>query len=235
MPIEPNDIHIWSAHLASAKHQEEAILSQDERARAERYVFPIHRQRFIAARCWLRKILGFYLNLAPQDIIFTYDKKDKPFLSVPNNTALQFNLSHSEDIAIYAITLNHAIGVDIEKIQEHYNDAVAKRFFSSQEYTALMQLSPQDRIIGFYRIWSRKEAIIKATGKGLSTPLSGFSVSAHDVDEIITLNKNEKWSLYPVFIQNDYQSAVATQQIVKKITYWFISDQGPVREKIITF
>lgn len=235
MQIEPHEIHIWSANLVITPEQENnkmALLSMDEREKALRFHFPIHRQRYIAARSTLREILSFYLTSAPQDIVFSYSKNEKPLLLIPRESPLQFNLSHSDDLAIYALTLHHPIGIDVEKIKESYHPGIAERFFSSQENNELMRLPVKDRIIGFYRIWSRKEAIIKATGKGLSTPLSAFSVSATDKYETIVLNQDERWSLFPLFIQNGYQAAVATYQSVKKIRYWSLFDHHPLMNKV---
>lgn len=223
MQIIPNELHIWSANLSITPEQEIkkiALLSSDECERAYRFHFQKDRQRFIAARSILREILSFYLEVLPKEIVFGYAKAAKPFLLAPNHIPLQFNLSHSSELALYAITLNQAIGVDIEKVQPDYNQGTAKRYFSLKEYNALMQLPSEERITGFYRIWSRKEALLKATGKGLTLPLSSFSVAAHDITELISLNQKETWTLLPLSIHDDYQSAVATNQPVKKISYW---------------
>ncbi len=223
--INNNDIHVWSTELSIFFNQENellTLLSADEYQRAMRFHFPIHRQRFIVARAILRQILSYYLKVAPQEIRFAYTEHEKPYLLSPDNTSLQFNTSHSEDFAIYAFSLNHPIGIDIEKIQDDYNPAVAERFFSPKENGDLQQLPPQGRIRGFYRIWSRKEAMIKAIGKGLSM-ISTFSVSVTDCVEIVRL-ENDEWYLIPLAIHDDYQSALATNQDVKKVYYWRVGD-----------
>lgn len=234
MQIKPNEIHIWTADLTITQAQENeklGLLNLEERERASRYHFPIHRTRFIAARSMLRVIISQYLNIIPEDIIFTYDENEKPSLNTPNPLQLQFNLSHSENFAVYAITSEHAIGVDIEKVQDHFNLAVAKRYFTQQENTNLLNLSSQEQITTFYRIWARKEALIKAIGKGLAIPLSSFSVSTNDAYEMITFDHNQNWSLIPLFIHADYQSAVATNQTIKKISYWKFFGHQPKLDK----
>lgn len=234
MQIEPNEIHIWSANLAITPEQQNkkiTLLSKDEQERAKRFHFAIHGKRFIAARSMLREILSLYLTIAPQDIAFTYGENEKPCLLTPTPMALQFNLSHSENLAIYAITMHYDIGIDIEKIQDSYNADVAERFFSPQENRELQNLPSEDRCTGFYRLWSRKEAIVKATGKGLAA-LSAFSVSASDLYETIVLNQNESWSLLPLSIHNEYQSAVATNQPVKKIWYWSFFEHSSRVDKV---
>jgi 4'-phosphopantetheinyl transferase len=233
MQIETNEIHIWSADLAISEAQlsdKFALLSPDEIKRANRFRFPIHKQRFIAARSMLRNLIGLYTGVLPEEIIFSYDPNGKPFLQFPDLTRIKFNLSHSDDVAVYAFTLDHPIGIDIEKIESGYNAEVTERFFTPQENAALLNLPPEERPAGFYRIWSRKEAVIKAVGKGLAIPLSSFSVSVNDDFETVMIDNNERWSLLPVFLQSAYQSAVATNQIVKKVCYWKLIDQSPKLE-----
>jgi len=234
IPIEPQEIHIWSADLTALHAQENtnaAILSPDELERAHRFHFQIHRQRFIAARSTLRTLISLYIRIAPHEIIFSYGQHNKPFLQVPGNTQLQFNVSHSNDMAVFAFTAGYAIGVDIEKIQTEYNQHIAQRYFSQKENESLLQLPQQERIAGFYRIWARKEALIKATGKGLSNLLSAFSVSVNDDFEVIILDNKESWSLLPISIHPAYQSAVATNQHVKKVSYWKLVGQSPELDK----
>jgi 4'-phosphopantetheinyl transferase len=235
MQIKPNEIHIWASDLAITETEENkkfSLLSLDERKRANQFHFPIHRQRFIAARSMLRIILSHYLNVASHDIVFAYDEDEKPYLQYPNDTHLQFNLSHSDCMAVYAFTIDHSIGIDIEKIQDDYHSGVAQRFFSEQENQELLNLPSSERIAGFYRIWARKEAIVKAIGKGLSIPLTTFSVSAAYNSEIITLENQGSWSLIPLLIHPAYQAAVATNQTVTAISFWKYFDQSPKLDKV---
>jgi len=229
MHIEPNEIQVWSAELSPEPDQETeqfATLSQEERERADRFRFPVHRTRFIATRFMLRKILSEYLNVAPQTISFAYTQHQKPYLNFPADSRLNFNVSNSDDLGLFAFTLDHAIGVDIEKIQDVYKQAVAERFFSPHENAELMRMSPRDQIRGFYRIWSRKEALIKAVGKGLSIPLTSFTVTVNDVPEMVEL-EDVIWQLIPLKIHTGYESAVATSMLVKKISIWGFFDQQP--------
>lgn len=223
-PLEANHIHIWSTNLAISKEQEKAylsLLSPDEVARAERLHFVDHRRRFTAARAILREILGVYLQLPPQDIVFAYGDHHKPFLKNAEQYPLQFNVAHSDEMAIYALTLQHDIGVDIEKIKTDYNAGVATRYFSQTENAALATLSGDAKKAAFYCLWSRKEALVKGVGKGLSLSLSSFSVSLEDAVETIELDQ-EKWQLAPLHLADDYASAVASNQIIKAIHYWTI-------------
>lgn len=229
MQLEADEIHIWTAELSPGPGQESAqfaVLSQEERERAERFRFPIHKSRFIATRFMLRKILSEYLNIAPQAIVFAYTQHQKPYLKFPENSRVQFNVSNSDDLGLFAITLDNAIGVDIEKIQDDFKQPVAERFFSAREYAELMQLPPSEQIKGFYRIWSRKEALIKAVGKGLSIPLTSFSVAASDIIETVEL-EDVHWHLIPLKIHTGYESAVAINNAIHKISFCSYIDQEP--------
>jgi 4'-phosphopantetheinyl transferase len=234
MQLEANEVHIWSAHLMTTAEQENEqflLLSPDERERALRFHFPIHKKRFIAARATLRQILSVTLTIPAEEITFTYSEHEKPSLLSPKQTSLQFNLSHSGDMAVYALNVGHAIGVDIERVKDTYNQAVAEHYFSSRENADLIQLAEEDRARGFYRLWSRKEAIIKAVGKGLTMPLSAFSVSINDELENLSI-ENETWSLLPLAIHPAYQSALASKQAIKKISYWSFLDQSTKLDKV---
>jgi 4'-phosphopantetheinyl transferase len=220
MHIKPNEIQIWSAELTLDPAQEAEqlhMLSQDEQERALRFRFPIHKTRFIATRCLLRKILGDYLGVAPQTISFAYTEHQKPYLLSPENTQLQFNVSNSDDLGLFAFTLDHAIGVDIEKVQDVYKQAVAERFFSPQENAELSRLPSLEQINGFYRIWSRKEALVKAVGKGLTIPLTSFSVSVRDAPQMVELEE-VIWQLIPLRVHTGYESAVASSQLIKLVS-----------------
>jgi 4'-phosphopantetheinyl transferase len=220
MQLLTNEIHIWKANLDAASKENRGIilLSQDERERADRFHSSLDRDRFIAGRSLLRTILSFYTNMAAEKIIFSYTDKQKPFL---DHQSLQFNVSHSEDMIIIALTLNHDIGIDIEKVNPDYKESVAQRFFSPSENATLLNLIPEKRAAFFYRIWASREALVKATGKGISSFDSAKELS---ID-------NQEWSLHPLEISPDFQAAVATNQVVKIITYWELINQLPVLVK----
>lgn len=226
MELKPHEIHVWSQSLVITPAQArvmQIVLSEDERKRAQRFHQEIHQLRFTAARFTLRHILSLYLNIAPQAIVFAYAEHNKPYL--PAYPHLQFNVSHSHDIAVYAITLNHAIGIDIEKIGDNKDD-LARRFFSPDENALLKSQTDDARVISFYQIWARKEALIKAVGKGLSIPLASFSVAINNHPEIIEL-ENEQWSLHSLHIDPAYQAAFASNQKIDRITYWHLENTEP--------
>lgn len=178
-----SEVHVWRTSLDRSPDDVETfrrLLSSDELHRAERLVFPEHRRRFIAARGSLRAILARYLAIAPAAIRFEYGPHGKPQLDTSHALAhpLHFNLAHSAELALFAVTGVGAIGIDVEQIRPDYPSAqIAKRYFSIVEIEALGRLAPQKYAEAFFRCWTRKEAFIKATGQGLSLPLDQFDVT----------------------------------------------------------
>ena len=157
---------IWLADLDAADAGERAlaVLSEDERARAARFVFDVHRRRFIACRAWLRQQLGERLTRAPHDLRFEYGPVGKPSLS---GGALRFNVSHSDRYALLAVA-DAEIGVDIEQERPLSDmDALAERVFSAAERQALAQVPAGRKAEAFFAGWTRKEAYIKARGEGI--------------------------------------------------------------------
>ncbi len=180
--LPENEVHLWRADLDSMRAEQFRgldILSADERIRSSRFHFPADRERFTAARAWLRYILAAYLQTDPRELAFDYSLKEKPALAPPHAASgLTFNLSHSGGIALYAVSRNRQLGVDVELIRRSSDlEGIARRFFSSHEQKQFFALPPEDRREAFFRCWTRKEAYIKATGDGLSLPLHQFDVS----------------------------------------------------------
>jgi 4'-phosphopantetheinyl transferase len=177
-----DDGHVWRASLdqpAGAIARLARLLSKDEYQRAERFHRPADRRRFIAGRGILRKIISSYLSLAPDEAQFVYNKYGKPsVLTNQDRNALRFNLSHSNGMALYAVTRGRRIGIDIEYMREDFATLeVAERYFSKDEFEALERVPINQRTEAFFNCWSRKEAYIKAIGMGVSYPLDGFTVS----------------------------------------------------------
>jgi 4'-phosphopantetheinyl transferase len=176
-----DEVHLWRIHLAGVAGREErwqGILSPDERTRAARFHFLRDRQYFTATRAWLRTILAGYLGSDPEELIFRYSEKEKPSLPQGSSSQVEFNVSHSGDMALLAFARGRAVGVDVEKIREDFDhEAIARRFFSDEEQRQLAALPTVERYAGFFRCWTRKESFIKAIGTGLSLPLDQFDVS----------------------------------------------------------
>jgi 4'-phosphopantetheinyl transferase len=156
-----------------------ARLSRAERLRAARFARERDGRRFVVARSRLRQLIGERLDVRPEAVDLVYAERGKPALA-PRlaDSGLRFNLSHCDDVAVYAFTRGREIGVDVEALRVLPDaDDVAARFFSPREYGAYRSLEPRLRPLGFFNCWTRKEAFIKALGDGLYYPLDGFDVS----------------------------------------------------------
>jgi 4'-phosphopantetheinyl transferase len=167
------EAHVWRAPLdqpADMIAKFASRLSKDEYQRAERFYHLTDRRRFIAGRGILRKIISTYLALAPDEAQFTYNEYGKPFISTDqNSSALSFNLSHSNGMALYAVTQGRRIGIDVEYMRDDFATLeIAERFFSKNEFEALKRAPINQRTKAFFNCWSRKESYIKAIGMGVS-------------------------------------------------------------------
>lgn len=180
--LRPRRVHVWRASLEFEPERLGRFaqtLSDDERARAQRFLFERDRNSFIAARGILRDLLARYVGCAPRDLEFIYGPQGKPALSDGNTSnPFRFNLSHSHGLAVLAVTRESEIGVDVEKIKpERAGEELARRYFSPAEVEELLALPADQRAEGFFLCWTRKEAYVKALGEGLRFPLDRFRVS----------------------------------------------------------
>jgi|SRR5271165_1103849 len=208
-----DEVHIWRIDLAKPGNSE--LLSADEQDRANRFRFATHRNRYISGRATLRTILARFAERAPEQLIFEYTQFGKPFLP---DSKIRFNLSHSEDLAVLAITFEREIGVDVERIRQQKDILdVAERYFSGPEREALRSLPGSDRAAGFYRCWTRKEAYIKARGDGLSLDLNSFVVSLLPQEPAALLAANDgpeeisRWRMFTLDLHPQYAAALAVE------------------------
>jgi 4'-phosphopantetheinyl transferase len=178
-----DSIDVWTISLndiGNRFHDHVQLLSDDERQRAARFRNTNDGRRFTLARGNLRSILSQYLGSPAKTIRLSYGAYGKPRLADTHELSLEFNLSHSGDYALCALTKNHSIGIDIEKIKKSDPDyylRLATRFFSRKECEAISAAPEHDRTLFFFTCWTRKEAYLKRHGLGLRLPLSGFTVN----------------------------------------------------------
>jgi len=171
--IDDDDVHLWQVSLdqpCSQIRELEDLLCPAEISRARNFVFDKHRRRFIAGRGFLRSILGRYLNQDAASLEFSYGPQGKPALvSDGIHDRLYFNVSHSHEIALYAISGNRQVGVDVEYLRAEQDvDGIAQRYFYPNECKVIHSLSAEKKREAFFRAWTVKEAYAKATGEGLS-------------------------------------------------------------------
>jgi len=179
--IEDGAVHIWRADLNQESELVMTLrnkLTSDERNRGDKFYFENDRIHFIVARGVLREILSYYLGILPQNVELSYGPFGKPQLRGQAGKHLCFNVSHSHGLALFAITNNREIGVDLELIREESASlAIADHFFSPQEILALRKLPRELQSTAFFNCWTRKEAYIKARGVGIPYCMDGFTVS----------------------------------------------------------
>ena len=181
LALSKDAVHVWRAALDVPETQIGVLretLDEDELRRAERFRFPEHRRHFIVARGILRRLLARYLNEPADRIGFEYNRYGKPFLKEQGSSLIRFNLSHSGGMALYVFSRIREVGIDIEWTRRRMGDAeqIATRFFSPREAKVLLGIPEHLRKEAFFGCWTRKEAYIKARGKGLSIPLDRFEV-----------------------------------------------------------
>lgn len=222
LTLPDDEVHLWSVDLAavaSGEQRWQEVLSADERTRAARFRFARDRQYFTATRALLRTILAGYLASEPNELVLRYSEKDKPSLtSAGPGDRIEFNVSHSGERALLAVTRGRELGVDVEAIRADFDhEAIAQRFFSINERTQLSTLDISERCLAFFRCWTRKEAYIKATGTGLSLPLHQFDVSLRPGDQNALLATRPddaeagRWSLREVPAGEGYLAALCVR------------------------
>jgi 4'-phosphopantetheinyl transferase len=171
-------VHVWSLDLRLPPPVTALMadyLSHDERQRAARFRFERHRKRYVAGRGFLRMLLAACLDTSPESLVFSCTNAGKPYLK---DSPLQFNLSHSDDLALVAISPGARVGVDVEQLRS-LPDAgdLVRRFFSPREAQAFHQLPPAEQQVAFLNLWTRKEALLKATGEGIAHSLASVEVA----------------------------------------------------------
>ena len=176
-----DQVDIWTISLVQSEmviNNLFWLLSDEEKEKLIRFHFPQDRHRFIICHGAVRQIVSQYLAVEPDQVIFYENQFGKPiFRNELGEIAIQFNLSHSEDLAVLALTPIRNIGVDIEFIHP-FTDylKLAATYFSPEEIVYIDSLSENIKLNAFYKLWTRKEAFLKAIGKGLSFPLNDFSM-----------------------------------------------------------
>jgi 4'-phosphopantetheinyl transferase len=191
-------------------------LAEDERAQVERFHFSKDQLRYAYTHQALRRVLSGYLSLPPQILEYRRNPYGKPYLA--DDPQLYFNLSHTDERALIAVTRAGEVGVDLEKIKPEVPCLeIARRFFSRGEVAALARLPLEEQTDAFFRGWTRKEAFIKAVGRGLALPLDAFEVSLEDApaQALLAVRKEAavsgRWTIRNLAAERGYRAALAIQ------------------------
>ncbi len=229
--LSENEVHAWKVPLVAAEDEYSAlqqVLSTDERERARRFYFEKDRRRWTIAHGVLRILLAHYLNKGTHELQFVTNDYGKPALAPAlTGTELQFNISHSAELALCAFTYKRQIGIDVEYMRLDIDwEPLARSHFSPSEYAALQALPAARRAEAFFLCWSRKEAYIKAKGKGLSIPLDQFDVSLAAGEPTALLGSREDaqaithWSLRALEPGDGYAGALMVEGFDWNLQCW---------------
>jgi 4'-phosphopantetheinyl transferase len=234
LTLSPDCIDLWKIDLNREDRNifmHAQYLSSDEHARAGKYINGKKSREFIITRSVLRNVLGHVLKENPKYLVFDYTREGMPVLSTcSTHSDICFNVSHSYDLALIALSIGHPVGIDIEKVREDIDlEALSKRFFSENEYHNIMQFEGQERLCAFFATWTRKEAIVKAMGTGIASGLKSFDVS---VDPTAPAKLQETrwtdevslhWTLKTIDTDEDYFACLASSGEGKTLRYWTVS------------
>lgn len=233
-PLPDSTIHVWCATF-SGLHTDLphyiSLLSLDEKERSQRFHFAEDQNHYILGRGLLRTLLGSYINMEPAQIEFNYGKYGKPALKSRSDLGVEFNLAHSNDLILYAIGRHARVGIDIEYIRPMPDmDNFAQHFFSADEITMIGSLSGRAKEEAFFKLWTCKEAFLKAHGNGLATPLDQVEISLSNNGtanlESIDADKEKArhWHLKIFTPMQDYQAAIAIDGHDRQITFHKLQD-----------
>lgn len=230
LAISNREVHLWRANLDLSTQEVEKLatyLSDDELARASRFYFDRDRRRFVVGRGRLRQILAGYVQRKPAALEFVYTEKGKPSLKDRGNYGqLVFNLSHSQELVVYAVSCDRAIGIDLEYLRSLPDaEKLAQRFFSPQEAAIINSLPPENRQLAFFYAWTSKEAYLKATGEGI-TKLTDVEVSVSLTAPAMLLSIDgsqtlvNRWSLQRLTPAPNYVATLAVEGSDWELNYF---------------
>lgn len=223
--FRPDEVHLFAFELSAPAPILDRLgesLSPPERDQRSRFAFPRLGDQYAVAHGTMRAVLARCLDQPGQRLRIEAAKGGKPWL--PDHPSLQFNLSHSGDMALLGVALAHPIGVDIEAVRAMPDAAaIATRFFAAGECDALAALPEGERTPAFFRCWTRKEAYVKALGTGLATPLDSFRVSLDAQAGFVSSGEESRWTLRDASLSAAYAAAVCMPNGALPLHFWRIA------------
>ncbi len=229
------DVHVWRVPLSESSDRASRfrpLLSDQEIIRSNRCRVPHPQYQFVITRGILRTLLSHYVGIPPTELHFENQTQGKPMLVTPSAYPIQFNVSHARGVALIAMTLQYAVGIDVEWIDRTVHDSdIAARYFSKRESTYLMSLSQQERTQAFFTFWTCKEAYLKMEGQGITGGLAQCEISIeadHPKVRLSLVDKQEPSkasSLYRIRAGSEHVGAVAFASSSAQISYWDWKDE----------
>lgn len=221
LKISNLEVHVWRVWLDDWKESFLpflAILDYEELQKAARFRFEPDRQWFLIKRIILKKLLSLYLGITPQMVRFRYNPHGKPHLSTRSGgDSIQFNTSHSQGLAVYVVSRQRHLGVDLESLQTIPEiDALLSRWFPPRKAMSLQKLPTQEKHLAFYRWWTQREAYLKALGKGLGGPRDIVDFFLKDIESARPnppgkLSRVGSWSFHVLTPAPNFVATVAVE------------------------
>lgn len=226
LSLSAGEVHVWRISLEDNDDLLERFrqtLDADEADRAGRFRFEKLQRHFVIEHGFLRDVLARYSQVSPGELKFSYNAYGKPVLSGGGD--LRFNMSHSHELAVVAVARDAELGVDVEHIRADFaSEEIARRYFSRREVETFDALPKEEQVAAFFRCWTRKEAYIKAIGKGLSQALDCFDVTLAPGEPAALLRADSEdkltWSFRDIDVGADYASALAVEGTVSMVCCW---------------
>lgn len=212
-------IDVWRFSLDAVCAPPERILTSRELRRGNAFISGAAERRFIRGRMRLREILALYCGLEPRRVPIRHTRHGKPYLPAPYD-GIRFNLSHSGEMGLLAVSAGAEVGVDLERRREIAAGPIAASWLHEDEQRDLLRRGVKDRATAFFRLWCRKEAVVKAHGAGLHFPLHHFRVSACSRRAaVLAWPGPRRWYLYDLPIKETYTAALALDRPARAIRY----------------
>ncbi|HVF85661.1 MAG TPA: 4'-phosphopantetheinyl transferase superfamily protein [Abditibacteriaceae bacterium] len=215
-----DDVHVWNISLNEIEARRAYfahLLSHDEQLRAARFRFAEDSTRFVLVHGALREILSSYARIPAAQLHFEQNRFGKPFLSHNSEHDLKFNLSYRKGRALFAVSRGHEIGIDIEQSGFALDVRTMSEFVcSSTEKCALGKLPDEEQTGAFLRLWVRKEAALKAMGRGFSFDARQLEIGLApepSVFEIVCHQEEQRWLVRDLWCGGDYNAAIALQDV----------------------
>jgi len=220
LQLVDGEIHVFCAALDQPLWRMELLaetLSADERQRAARFHFEKDKNHYVAGRGMLREILGRLLGVEPGELVFAYGVHGKPCLAMPPaKNSLHFNVAHSDSLVVYAVSREHEVGIDVERIRPVREvEDIAAHIFSEPERAQWHRFPDDKKTEGFFNCWVRKEALLKARGDGIGEPLNQIETFFNG-----DLPGSGQFSLRSLLPALDFAAAVATKYRDARVNCW---------------
>jgi 4'-phosphopantetheinyl transferase len=214
-PASHDGVRVYAIDLdAPALDQHWAVLSAEETARARRFVRPADTAHFVRAHAALRHVLAAWCKQAPESLVFAAGAHGKPHLAGGSGShAVHFNLSHSGDVALLAVSQRYQLGIDVEVFRP-VSPEIAQQYFAPHERAALAQCPGDAWLQGFFRCWTSKEALLKGEGLGLNLPLDAFEVAVDPAQPPAILSIGPTAAMQPGWRLFDVSPAAQTAGIL---------------------